>query len=336
MTKKKISLFVGDSDESLSLAAKQQDPHAFLIDHSNYKKFLTQEHHSSLTVYTSLADLPKNLEVFYNIAMMADEIVYAPPEVWSDCRRIDTLCPGDSIQGLTENLLLQVSDYRPVKNLELCYFAPDTVSLVDQRKSNDSQLWVVGCSITNGLGVNLDQRYGQLLADETKKPCGFLSANGASIIWAADQITRSDIRTGDIVVWGITSTDRKYIVDSAEKLVHVTHTKTGLEDQYNVIKSLFDHSTFYYNLYAIERVINFCKKVNATLILLGLLTSDNLFRYLKNKKNYFHFPHQFDFSNHQKNIKFVDLGNDNIHPGPLQHILYKDFVLNIFKKTDSV
>lgn len=329
MLENRITLFVGDTDESLSAYATAYDSTAFLIDQSNYKEFLTSQTNKPITVYTSLGDLPKDLEVVYNILMTATNIVYVPPAVWSDGLDIDPASAVSSVRGLTENMLLLVSSYRPVENLELCYFNPTANPVVDARKSNKSQLWFAGCSITFGDGVKPSQRYGQLVADSLGLPVSFLALNGSSIAWAADQILRADINEGDIIVWGITSTERLNFINQ-NKLINIGGLP--VEEQRATSHKLFSENTFYTHLYAIEQVINYCKKHKTTLLLLGLLTSSNILRYLKSKSNYFHFPHKLKFSNGIDLIEYTDLGTDNQHPGIKQHELYKDFVLtNLLK-----
>jgi hypothetical protein len=328
-----ITLFVGDVFESLGKVALEHDPSAFLIDHSNYKSFLTSDITSDITVYTSLGDLPKDLEIFYNIAILSTEIVYTPPEIWSDGMSITTTDPTACVQGLTETMLLLISSYRPVKNLELCYFNPTVNPLADLRKTENTQLWVAGCSITYGIGVDNSQRYGQLVADRLNLPCSFLAKAGSSIAWAADQILRSDIRTGDTVIWGVTSTERSTYINQ-NKLTCVTtgsYTKNSNIEKQLPIKTLLNETTFYSHLYSIEQVINYCKKQQVTLLLVGLVVSNNMFRYLKTKNNYFHYDYKLKFQNNEIDFELADLGTDHEHPGLKQHQLYADFCQHTLK-----
>jgi hypothetical protein len=329
MQQYQITLFVGDTDSSLSVAAKKHDPTAFLIDHSNYKEFLISKTTQDVTVYTSLGDLPKNLEIFWNLAMSACNIVYVPPEKWSDGMEIDILDPTLSLQGMTENFLLFLSSFRPVKNLELCRFTAKVNPLVDERKSNEAQLWVAGCSVSHGVGIETNQRYGQLVANALDISCSFLTKGGSSILWAADQILRSDIRQDDIVVWGITTTARNTFVHQ-DRLLTININTYKIDptiEEIIPLHLLLGHNTFYSHLYAIEQVINFCKKCQAKLLLVGLLPSNNMLRYLKNKLNYFHFMHNLDFSDNRVSDKYIDLGSDQQHPGIKQHKQYADFIL---------
>jgi hypothetical protein len=40
------------------------------------------------------------------------------------------------------------------------------LNLADSRKTNSYQLWVAGCSFAHGIGIQRDQRFGQLLAEK--------------------------------------------------------------------------------------------------------------------------------------------------------------------------
>ena len=329
-----ITLFVGDTCESLSRVALQHDPSAFVINNFNYKSFLTSDTTGNITVYTSLGDLSNDLEVFYHIAMRSTDIVYTPPETWSDSRLIDPIDPNSCVQGLTETMLLLISNYRSVKNLELCYFNPTVNPLVDLRKTENTQLWFAGCSITYGIGVGNSQRYGQLVANRLNLPCSFLAQGGSSIAWAADQILRSDIRPGDTVIWGLTSTERITQINQ-NNLTCVTistYKKNSNFEKQLPIKTLWNETTFYTHLYSIEQVINYCKKQNITLSLVGLLVGHNMFRYLKAKNNYFHYDHKLKLQNNNIKIEYVDLGTDKLHPGLKQHQLYADFCQRTLKQ----
>jgi hypothetical protein len=329
MQQNQITVFVGDVDQSLAATARQFDPKAYLIDSSNYKDFLVEHPDNNVTAYTSLGDLPKDLEVFYQIAMAATKIVYAPPATWSDNLDVDPTSAVSSLKGLTEHMLLLISNYRPVKNLELCYFEPTANPVLDTRKSDNTQIWFAGCSITAGEGVELTQRYGHLVADSLGLPGGFLALNGSSIAWAADQILRADVKSGDIVVWGITTTERINYIEN-NRVVNIGGLATP--DRKTAQRQLFSETTFYSHLYAIKQVINYCKKHQVKLLLLGLLTSSNILRFLKSQNNYFHFPHKLKFIDGLDYIDYVDVGTDNQHPGPRQHKLYKNFVLTSLEK----
>lgn len=195
-SKYKLTIFIGDIDESVCLIAKSQDSSAYHLHHSNYQKFISSDLDKNTAVYTSLGDLPKNLEIIYNILSLADKIVYCPPATWSDNKKVNFSDPGDSTQGLTKILLNLLPKHIQILNLISDVFDPNP--LVDTRKTDSNQIWVAGCSISHGMGVNHNERYGELIATKLNLPCSFLTRPGSAIDWATDQILRSDIREGDL------------------------------------------------------------------------------------------------------------------------------------------
>ena len=327
----RLTIFIGDVDKSLADSAQIYDPTAFLIDYDNCENFLDFDLEQDTTIYTSLGDLPKDLTMAIKLLNLADEMIYCPPKSWSDRKIIDTVYPTSCLQGLTEDLLFNLPPDIKISNLNLRSTRSDPIKLVDNRLTDQAQLWVAGCSISHGDGVSSCQKYGYLISSELDMQCSFLTQSGSSIQWAADQILRSDIRAGDTVIWGITSNERvPYVHD--DKLMHIINTNYTIEKNLEYIlpeKTLLSENTFYQNIYAIDHVINFCEKAQAKLLIIGILTSPSTLRYLSDKKQYHHYIYNQKFSNNRLASYFKDLGTDNIHPGPEQHNLYKEFILSL-------
>lgn len=327
----RLTIFIGDVDKSLADSAQRYDPTAFLIDYDNCESFVDFDLEQDTTVYTSLGDLPKDVTIIIKLLNLANEIVYCPPKIWSDRKIVDSLYPTDCIQGQTEHLLFGLSPSVKIVNLNLRSNLIDPIGLVDKRITDQPQLWVVGCSVSHGYGVSECERYGNLVSSELGMPCSFLTCSGSSIQWATDQILRSDIRPGDTVIWGLTNNWRVPYVHN-HKLLHVNHDKyTIIKNLESILpeKTLLSENTFYQNIYAIEQAINFCEKVQAKLLIIGILTANSTLRYLVDKKQYHHYIHEQIFSAGIQHYCFKDLGTDNEHPGPQQHNLYKEFILSL-------
>jgi hypothetical protein len=319
-----LTIFFGDTDESVATCAKNFDANAFLLDRANFKEILGSNLTNNITVYTSLGDLPKDINLVYNICKNADVIFYSPPTEWSDKQIVDDVYPDKSIQGLTEKLLMMLPTSVKVHGLDIVPYQP--IPLVDHRKTQKPQLWIAGCSISHGVGVSSDQRYGKLLADELGLECSFLTKPAGSISWISDQIIRSDIRTGDIVIFALPNVERVDYVYS-KKLYAITNNFYTHSPNFNKIypqHNLLSENLFYQNVNAIERVVNFCKTANAKLLAIHLLYSSNLLRVTNDKENFFVFPYTNCMS---PRIQFEDIGTDNEHPGIIQHQQYKNFIL---------
>lgn len=324
------TIFFGDVGEYLSVLAKNHDSSAWLLDKNNYTSFVGGTNN---TVYTSLGDLPKNLMIVLDILKYADIIFYCPPDQWAGNKNLDITDPTKNIQGLTETLLLFVCGSVTVHGADnVLLLKTDPIPLVDNRKTDDPQLWISGCSISHGIGVDNKQRYGELLSQEINLPVSFLTRPGSAIDWAADQILRSDIRSGDTVVWGITNWNRLTYVHQNQLLSGVTSMCYKTYPEYHQIVSidnLFSHQTFYKHFYSIKQVINYCKTINIKLYLVGLLQGNYaLLPFFKSQKNYIHIPYTLHYNNSVLQQSFIDIGSDLIHPGPKQHLEYKNIILN--------
>jgi hypothetical protein len=242
--------------------------------------------------------------------------------------------PTKTMQGLTENLLLTISNFRPVENIESCYFQNQLSQLVDTRKTNNVQLWIAGCSVSHAVGVIDDQRYGQLLAQSLDLECSFLTRPGSSIQWASDQITRSDIRSGDIVIWGITGAGRMpyFFENQCLSLTHTFYMRHPDFEKIVPLSELLSENNLYHNINAVEKVINFCNKIGARLGMIGLMHQlPNFYRYIKTIPYYVDFPHKLKWKSNSLVVQYEDIGSaDDLHPGPIQHQHYKNFILDHF------
>ena len=329
-----LTVFVGDTDNSVSISAKQHDPMAFLLDFNNYQDFFNNALSKNTTVYTSPGDLPKDIGILWKLLTVADKVIYCPSTEWTDNKHIDTVFPTSCMQGLTEHLLLILPDKEKVQNLDYTKLVPDPIPLRDQRIVDTPQLWCVGCSISHGIGVAPTERYGDLISKKLEIPCSFLTRPGSAIDWAADQILRSDIRKGDIVMWGITSANRLTFVHENKLLTGITANSYKVIPNLNSIvpeKTLLSQNTVYKHIYSIKQVINFCNKCQATLLMIGLIPSDNTIRYLATLPEYHHYQYQQKYHNDIFKTIFEDYGNDGEHPGPAQHKLYADFILDLIQ-----
>lgn len=317
-----LILFVGDVSEVTSRSAKNFDSSAFLIDHSNFEKILSDKFTKNRVAYTSIGDLPKNFVILYRVFNFADKIIYCPTNQWSDGKFIDHDDVTNSMQGYTEFLLSLIHQKKNnVNNLDLQSFSPDPYTVLsDFRKSECPQLWIAGCSVSHGTGIDDSERYGEILAKKIKRQVSFLTAPGSSIEWAADQILRSDIRANDIIVWGLTGADRlPFWFDN-----RIRHLTIGSSNKHPVLSDktlnllLIDPTNLYRLIVHIKQVINFCNKVGAKLFLFGILVTPTTFMYIRSIK---------EFRNYVSN-GWIDLGWDNLHPGKQQHRLFSDFCLD--------
>jgi hypothetical protein len=305
-----ITLFVGDNDEQLAITAQKKDPTAWLIDHNNYENFLLINPVKDITVYTSYSDLPSitpTRAVFFEILKKVDNIFYCPPVKWSD--HSDNFSWNGN-KSITEYFLcLTALIKNNVNELQLTYCQDfNYLALAELRKTEKRQIWVAGCSIAHGVGVEASQKFGTVISNKLNLPVSHLTKGGSSIEWAKDQILRSDIRKNDIVIWGLTSEVRAPLA---------VNGKVSLEKDPNI---LLNETSLYRAVTSVNQVVNFCKKISAQLILLPIRCSEQLQLQIFQLDEYYQL---------QYCTQFLDLGTDNLHPGPAQHQEWADVVCQI-------
>lgn len=306
-----LELFVGDVYETLAIDAKAHNASAFLITSLNLDNFLNSP--DTVVGYTSLADVG-NHEQFFQLCNKVDKLYYRPPVQWSH----------PDHQYYTEHVLAWILQYKNIDGFEYLLKRNQQFSqdfLQDTRKTNQSQLWAVGCSITFGIGVDTEQTYREIIAKKLNLEHSNLSCTSSSIVWQSDQICRADLRPNDIVLWGLTSQHRIPVIYD-NKVLHLnSHTYKKYPELISKFPiNLLDNDTLlYHNVLAVRRAYHVCRKIGAKLVILGLMPDfDNL---------YLHY--NVPVFRHLKPIHhdYIDLGTDNIHPGPEQHKVFaKEFL----------
>jgi hypothetical protein len=202
------------------------------------------------------------------------------------------------------------------------------------RTTNTPVLWTAGCSVTAGAAITLNERWGTLVSNYLNLPEITLSKGGTSIVWSADQILRSDIREGDIVVWGLTNVSRVEVAEdwNFNPTTIVEYLTTKKEHQYWTVDYFESETQVLMALRNILQVINFCQKVKAPLYLANILDIAWVGVMLKDFKNFIDLTQ--DLVVNGNTIVFKDLGTDNSHPGPQQHQQYAEKIFNLIKESN--
>jgi hypothetical protein len=300
-----INVYVGDILDYLAVIARRKDPTASLITSDNYKDLKPG------TYYTSIGDL-ENLLQFSEILRQADNIFYYEPEAWSDKK----------IKKWTEDYLMSFS-FQPDKNIYgfSVSVADDKSTILEKsskRQTHFGQIWVAGCSISHGVGVTNDQKYGELISKYLSTPVSYLTAPGSSNRWQADQILRSNLQKDDLLIWGLTSIARTPVWKN-DKIHHINSTVATRQE----LVLLNSEQMTYDTVTAVYQVLNFCNKVGCKLVLASMLAT-GIEPYLHNCEFFIDLAGQY--GRHVKEL-FADLGNDNSHPGPLMHQYYANQII---------
>ena len=317
-----LVIVVGVCKSYLAEYSQSLDKGAYLVDDQN----LTNDHQG--LVYTSLGDI-SDLSNFFSFLIKAEKIIYAPPpnSIWSDGYNNTHRY---SMAWHTERYIILVSNLKKIHVTNLPKLPYYGINLVGPRTSNNKQIWVVGCSTTYGAGVGPGERYSDLISSQLNYPVKNLAQSGSSIGWAADQILRGDICAGDLVIWGITKSDRFtwYIDNNIEHVNVHYYTRNPKFDKVQPLSEIASDGRWYESIKSIAQVINFCDKINANLILLPIHSNlEIMARYSSHPG--FIMMHGTDTDD---NSGFLDLGSDNIHPGPKTHRLYAEMVLDKIKQ----
>ena len=340
-----ITVFFGDVYQSTADQAKAFDPQAYLVGAHNAETFLNST--GNLTIYTSLGDCPQNEDLVFKILDKADKIVYAKSVKWSDNKEVDYSDPTSSVKGLTEYILWYFKHHKKnVSNFDDDdYKHQDMLTLWDTRKSESTQLWIVGssfCMGNHGIGKNA---YPWLLSKDLNMSMSLLACNAASHEIMADQVLRSDIRADDIVVLSLNYEEKHVFWNSIKNTANILGPgwqslpeEVQRVEQLGYKKKEFDRflfandTGFYKNYIHIHQVINYCNKVGAKLFLFGLYTSHRMNLALSDVPQFKLYKNKLGIDQ----TEFVDYADDNKHPGTKQHRLYADFILSNLKALEYI
>jgi hypothetical protein len=299
-----------------------------LLDSTNLKKVLSSN--EMLDYHTSINDI--QFENIQKLVQSAAEIILVDLNLLTD-----KLKDGDYFQyGRLINELFRVQhkvkNFEWINKLDYNFFN----SLLKQRISDNPVLWTLGCSVTYGVGVNYEQRWGSILSANLAMPEISLSLPGHSNTWCADQILRSDVKSGDIVVWGLTDISRvEYATNWDLHSIPITGYSKLPNNLQHYTLDYFDSQTKFVGVIKnILQVKNYCKKINAKLYLINLMDTTYFKSVFNNMPDYIDCAAERTHYEYDDPLDFIDLGSDNHHPGPKQHQYYAEQILNLIKENN--
>jgi hypothetical protein len=330
-------LLVGTADEYLVNIANTYSTDAVLITESNWNELA---HNLPTVGYTGSEEFIDKI-ILLNVLLSATKILYHPKPISTD---FDIWFPTHSTRGLLERQLILVNQTIPVINLELHLLGKQTVNkhlteflkLTDIRKTNTNkkQLWVAGGSDAHGMGVEKTDRFMNLISDKFNLPLNDLSIPGGAISRLADQILRSNIQKDDIVILSLTPKERKewWFEDNIHNITIESYSRYSWLKKVIPERALVDvENSHYQSLTHIHQVINFCQKVKAKLLIFGITGDPADVLYLRTLPNFYQY-----YSSVTQNERFVDYAVDDAHPGPQQHRLYADTIIEQLQKRNWI
>lgn len=288
------------------------------------------KHKTTFNCYTSLEDLEIKLDEIDKIPMWAETIQLVDLDLKTGFKNV----PDQSMYLYVEffKTLSKIKNSDKIQNFNIKFGSAKELfsGLAAPRKTNDNCLWVSGCSITHGAGVDLNSRYASLLEKKLNIPTVMLTKSGSSIAWQSDQLLRSDLKEGDTVIWGLTSFNR---INYAQNFTWrnatiLDYMQLPKEKQYYSIDYFDSVSLSMACIKNILQVSNFCKKIKAKLYLINIIGPGWLDFVFGNDENYLDLT--VGYTSDGKG-DWLDLGYDQDHPGPLQHREYATRIYDFIK-----
>lgn len=212
-------------------------------------------------------------------------------------------------------------------------YSIDRVNPISCPRTTDAPvLWTSDCSVTEGVGVGPTEAWPYLLSQKLNIPLINLAIQGGSNRWAVDRVLRSDVRTGDTVVFGVTSFLRIEISTELWKQDPVPFAKYAFpkykSNRWWPDEYFFSGDLHLKHLQSLLQLLNFCQKVGAKLIIANLIDALWTPVFFRDTECYINLVNTVDTGNIDCGfIDFIDLGKDNIHPGPKTHAIYYQKIL---------
>ena len=306
----------------ISTVDNQWDLNLLLLDQHNVNKILNNA--EPIDVRTSIEDL--HCENITKVCNAAKEIILISltPVITNN----NFFAYGRLFNQLTrlQNKVIGMD--------QLKFDIFDVNTLYKTSDNTGATIWAAGCSITNGYGVQSNQRWSTLLAKKLNCNEISLARNGSSINWAADQILRSDLQEGDIVVWRLTNVPRIDIAKDWEfkSVTIATYHKQSKNHQYWNLDFFESQTQVLGAMRNILQVINFCKKIKVELYIVNLLDIAWVSTSLRSYDYYIDLTTDLQIVGN--NVTFIDVGSDNYHPGPAQHEQYATKIFNFIKENN--
>lgn len=243
--------------------------------------------------------------------------------------------------GYLLHLLLAVKEkVNGISWIEEFNYQKNSAYNLNKKSQQKQTLWTAGCSFTYGVGVSPTENYGSLLAEKLNLAHINIAKGGSSIFWAADQILRSDIEKDDMVILGLTTLARlEYSYDWELKSMPCSNA----DHNYALLQAtecLKNRDLEYYDSQThillctryILQVMNFCNKIGAKFYLVNLLEHSWMPVIFKDYPN---FIDLISGQNAYNRNNYIDLGTDNLHPGPMQHKSWADTLYKFIKNQSN-
>lgn len=190
------------------------------------------------------------------------------------------------------------------------YHRPDVKNLLSldvQQRPQEPVLWVFGCSHSYGSGLSPQElNFGQHMSNKYKMPLKLIATPGSSISWGLRHLFDSNFRAGDIVVWQITSPERISYGFPPEEIQLNNCEKS------HILETFTDQHLMFSSISTVKQGIRFLRLQPIKFVITSISGKSPIF-----------YPCLLEYTKYPEYCYipkiYLDLGNDNTHPGPLSH-----------------
>lgn len=269
--------------------------HSILLTNSNVEQYLN----TPGQYHTSLGDITVR-----NLLKIAD-------------RRCNFIFIND---GFDNNLLLLektkifLNSIYDTHNV-IGYVRPGPMTFAEQSVPTPTEpnIWVFGCSLSAGVGVDKNELYSTQLGQSVGLPVTTVAKIGSSTRWSLRQLLNADLQAGDIVIWQLTTIERFTV-----KILNTWPKEVMLKDQSReIILSTTDEQLWFDQISLVEYGVKYLRSIGIKFYMVSLDSkSPVLDRCLEQYTRYPEYCYVPDWQ--------VDIGTDGLHPGPnSHHLLYQ-------------
>jgi hypothetical protein len=206
------------------------------------------------------------------------------------------------------------------------YHRPDVENLLSldvQQRPQEPVLWVFGCSHSYGSGLFLQElNFGQHMSNRCKMPLKLIALSGSSIDWSLRHLFDSNFREGDIVVWQLTTPERISYGFPPEE-IRLSQCKEP-----HILETFTDQHLMFSSISAVKQGIRFLRSQPIKFVITAILNKSPIF-----------YPCLLEYTKYPEYCYipkiYLDLGNDNSHPGPLSHKALAHHLLDHLQYTND-
>lgn len=191
-------------------------------------------------------------------------------------------------------------------------------------KDIGKKLWIFGCSHSHGTGlIDINHRFGQLLAEQLNLPVNFVTKPGSSLQWSLRHLLNATISTQDVVVWQVTTPHRLTLYQNTTREVMLAASNDRC-----LLEVFNDQQVFFHHCSLIDYGVKYLRAKNIKFVIASILNQQALFyNYLEQYSKYPEYCYMPECN--------LDLATDQLHVGPLSHKAIAQRLLNHLQLYDD-